>query len=265
MSRLVFVLAICCATLPQVVYSQESDREVLEKFFMPDLADDDGSKVNPQSIDVGGAKIRICRPRDQVPSRPGPGNRPVCMAIKIWGEIVEGPNRGKLVNLDKYKWQRREKFRLHVSSAFDVTMAVFQVFPENNPPAVQVSPLKQYPETFSTIPRCKDYVLPFLFETDDNLVDETVQFVFARGESRRCPLHAISSNGSVVKDIDGVDEIVSKGFAKLRDEQESDSGSKLRVVPASSPTPISNSFSDVSVIMVGDGSVHLGQVILHKD
>jgi len=262
MSRFLFVLAICCTTFPQVVHGQESERDVLEKFF---LADDDGAKVNPQTIDVDGEKLRICRPANQVPSRPGPGNRPVCMAIKIWGEIVEGPNKGKLVNLDKYKWQRRQKFRLHVSSAFDVTMAVFQVFPENRPAAVQVSPLKEYPETFSTIPRCKDYVLPFLFETDDDLIDETVQFVFVRGESRRCPLHSISSNGSVVKDFVGVEQVVSKGFAQLREEQNSDSDSKLRVIPASSPTPISNSYSDVSIIMVGDGAAHLGQVILHKD
>jgi len=187
------------------------------------------------------------------------------MAIKIWGEIVEGPDKGKFVNLDKYKWQRQQKFRLHVATAFDITMAVFQVFPENRPSAVQVNSLKEYPETFSTIPRCKDYVLPFEFETDDDLIDETVQFVFVRGESRRCPLHSISSNGSVVKDIAEVEEVVSKEFAVLREKQESGSDSKLRVVPASSPNPISNSFSDVSIIMVGDGAVHLGQVILHKD
>jgi|GEM_PF-3712575 len=158
MSRLVFFLAVCCATLPQVVYSQESDRDQFEKLF---LEDDDGSKLKTQDIDVGGEKIRICVPTDQIRSRPGPGNVPVCMAIKIWGEIVEGPDKGKFVNLDKYKWQRQQKFRLHVATAFDITMAVFQVFPENRPSAVQVSPLKKYPETFSTIPQCKDYALPF--------------------------------------------------------------------------------------------------------
>jgi hypothetical protein len=263
MFRMTLIFAMLF-TLSHKAFPQEFSRLDADKLFS---ADDDGGKLTKtKDIDIGGDKLRVCTPAARVPSIPGPGNTQIRTAIKIWGELVEGPNAGKMVNLEKYKWQRGQKFRLHVSSAFHTTMAVFQVYEENRPPAVQVSPLKSIPETFSTIPPGKDYALPFLFETDDDLVDETIQFVFARGESTRCPLQSLSGNGgTVVKDIDGVDEIVSKGFAKLREEQADDSDSKLRVIPPTSPTPISNAPSDVSIIMVGDGAVHLGQVILHKD
>lgn len=255
-----FGLFICFASA-HVALAEGITYSAAEKLFSTGA--EEGAKLKLRDVTIDGAKLRIC-PQTNPVTIPGPDRTDVSMAVKLWGEIAEGRDKGRYVNLQKYKWQRSQKFRLHVSSAFPVSMGVFQTYPEDRPPTKQVSPTRSVPSTFSIIPAAADYSLPFFFKTDDDLRDEIIQFTFVRGESSSCPQAPLATGDPIIKSLDDLDSVVAKGFTKLT-KQAQDTDSKLVVVGPPGDMPISEDPRDVSIIMIGPGVVHLGQITLHKD
>ena len=127
----------------------------------------------------GEAKIGLIAP---VPC-PDPGQPPLCMGVKIWGQLVDPlGNPGPCVNLQKHKWQRSERFYLWLEAAVPVQLSLFQNYPEGRPASRQVSPDPAFPQTFATIPAGQPYRFPALIQMDDDLRDELVSIVVVRAD-----------------------------------------------------------------------------------
>lgn len=224
-----------------------------DSFFQPG-ASKGGTQ---QSVDVEGRKLFVERLVERPEVRMYNG-REVGAAIRVWAEVLSGPDRGKLVNLQRYKWAPNQEFRLHVQSAYPLSFAVFQSFPEDRPPTRQVLPTNSLPETFSTIPAGADHALPYKFVTDNDLRNESIQLVFVRADSREAPQGCLRDRQGM-RFGDASSEI-SKGFS------EAATNGKLIVAPLDAPNRpvIGATPSDVGIMFMGPGFIHHGQITLIK-
>lgn len=208
-------------------------------------------------IEVDGMKVHVERLSPQPVIRQHNG-RNVGSAIRIWAEILSGPDKGRLVNVQRYKWSPNQEFRLHVQSAYPLSMAVFQSFPEDRPPTRQVVPVESVPETFSTIPAGSDYAVPYKFVTDNDQRDETIQLVFVRADSRDAPQQILRERRDLRRG--DVATEISKGFSKASGD------AKLRAdcLDDVSRQPVGAAPTDVGIIFLSPGFIHHGQVTLNK-
>jgi hypothetical protein len=216
-------------------------------------------KYQAESLDFGeNGKLTVFPPVDRPPVRTYRG-RPVGSAIRIWGEILTGRDAGKLVNLQRYKFQPTQRFKLHVQSAYPLSMAVYQTFPEDRPPSKQVSPVDRVPESFSVIPAAADFAVPIEFELDNDQRDEQIQFIFCRGDSRDAPQNLIRrenrpSYGNTCRTI-------RKGFDKLQAHRHQESS---RCIDDGDRPTTGRVPSDVGILYMNAGFIHAGQITLHK-
>lgn len=232
----------------------------------PSAADADGNALyqavegrdgKQDEIAVDGWKLRVEQLVPQPVIRQFNG-RNVGSAIRIWAEVLSGPDKGKLVNLQRYKWSPKQEFRLHVQSAYPLSLAVFQSFPEDRPPTRQIVPVESVPETFSTIPAGTDFAVPYKFVTDNDLRKEMIQLVFVRADSREAPQHVLRERPGLRRG--DVATEISKGFSKAA----GDSKLMAAALDDVGRQPIGATPADVGIIFMSPGFIHHGQVTLNK-
>lgn len=100
------------------------------------------------------------------------------LAIKVWFELSDGT----LVNPTKKKWDRKEKFYIHVQAAVPVFVSLFQNYPESRPTSRQIYPNDKFADSFKALQPGQSTKLPVLFEMDDDLRDEIMSMVVVRAD-----------------------------------------------------------------------------------
>lgn len=100
------------------------------------------------------------------------------IGIKVWFELGDGT----LVNPVKKKWDKKEKFYVHVQSAVPIYVSLFQNYPESRPTSRQIYPDAKYTDSFKAIQPGQTTRLPVAFEMDDDLRDEIMSMVVVRAD-----------------------------------------------------------------------------------
>lgn len=100
------------------------------------------------------------------------------LGIKVWFELSDGT----LVNPTKKRWDRKEKFYVHVQTAVPVYVSLYQNYPESRPTSRQIYPDAKYPESFKALQPGQSTRLPVMFEMDDDMRDEVMSMVVVRAD-----------------------------------------------------------------------------------
>jgi hypothetical protein len=89
--------------------------------------------------------------------------------------------------LQKYRWQRSERFYLWLDTAVPLQLSIFQNYPDGRPESRQVTPDERYPATFATIMPGRPFRYPVLLQADDDLRDEIVSIIVVRADTGVLP------------------------------------------------------------------------------
>ncbi|MBV9124201.1 MAG: hypothetical protein JO112_12660 [Planctomycetes bacterium] len=243
-------------------------------------------KIRNDSINVGTKKVKIAVGKFNIDPSPGltPSAPPYQLGIKIWAQLVEGPDEGKYVNLVKHKWQRKERFKLWFDSAVPVQLAIFQNYQGGLIPTRQVVPDERYPTSFQTIFPGQPFEFPLVFHMDDNLERELMSIVVARTDVEHLPLNNqggdstagggpseagngnTSGPGGSMK-LSRTKEVFAK-FNKDALENGRSEGQPTKFDidgPPENKPPVSSTPDDVSFLLLGAGKIGEVQLDLHKD
>jgi len=172
-------------------------------------------KLEPVKVWIGGPALISPVP---IPG-PDPKPTPVRMAVKVWAELSDsrGTHTGRLVNIQRYKWQKNERFYFWFESAVPVQMSLTQYYdvgPSEAKKPRLVSPNRYFPKTYATVPAGEPTYFPQLFKTDDTLADEFAMLtlvaagatIIDEGKVVRCPINQDiledGGSGSVLKDTE---------------------------------------------------------------
>jgi hypothetical protein len=194
--------------------------------------------------------------------------------IKVYGLLRSGPNAGRLVHLEKYRFSPRERFQLVFESSVPVYVALYQDYLEQ--PTRKVLPDERFPQSYSVILPGQQYVFPVLLETDDNLHTERMSIAVMVATSTECCLNRDQPNVVVLNPGDN-QPVLDKGarrrhadmMARQFAAKKHQAGAKFNPstqddLQNPSVRPISDRPDDVSIIAVGrENFAHL-QVQLHK-
>jgi hypothetical protein len=171
--------------LPQCGHAQEVSRKDLLKAFSQlqknakKAIDDSDLQVRSRSFPSGDAEVLVgdagrYGPVD-VPINGKPV--PVKMMVKVWAmPVKDGRETGQAVHLEKYKWQRKERFYLYFESAVPVQIGLYQDYVGDRAPERRL-PDGKHPESYKTLMPGRSQRLPVLLEMDDNLHDELMSIV----------------------------------------------------------------------------------------
>jgi len=148
-------------------------------------------KVKNKKGKIEEVKVWVGKPALIKPVDVEGGEKPaqVHMGVKVWAELSDenGTHTGKLVNIQRYKWQKNEHFYFWFETATPVQMSLVQYYdvgPSEAKKPRLVSPNRDFPKTYATVPAGEATYFPQLFKTDDNLADEFAMLTLvAAGES----------------------------------------------------------------------------------
>jgi hypothetical protein len=133
----------------------------------------------------GAAGVKAFDPGKFNPVPDGVNPPPTGLGVKVWAELTEDPNAGKLVHPEKYKWHPKERFYLWFETCAPVYVSLYQDYQEK--PTRKVLPDDMYPTSYSAIVPGQPYRFPIKLEMDDNLHKELMAIVLVAATSRDCP------------------------------------------------------------------------------
>lgn len=100
------------------------------------------------------------------------------LGIKVWFELKDGT----LINPTKKRWDRREKFYVHIQAAVPIYVSLYQNYPDSRPTSRQIYPDSKYNDSFKAIQPGQSTRLPVMFEMDDDQRDEIMSMVVVRAD-----------------------------------------------------------------------------------
>jgi hypothetical protein len=255
--------------------------------------------IQTKSVRIKGSAVTVAVGKFNI-SSPGlsAGSDPYQLGVKVWGELIGGPDAGKYVNMVKHKWQRGENFYLWFDTAVPAELAIFQNYANDTSPTRRVVPDDQYPESFMTFFPGQPKRFPLAFHMDDDLNDEIMAIVVARTDSglplneepkdqaarvdghediasnpdrgnpnRGNPYPAGDGAGGVGGTLKGHQEAMAK-FNQQALGSNTINGKSTKFDIQGPPTvapPISTSPDDVSHVLLCVGKIGHLQLTLHKD
>jgi hypothetical protein len=206
-----------------------------------------------------------------VPDDPKP---PTGLGVKVWAELTEGPNAGKLVHPEKYKWHPKERFYLWFETSSPVYVALYQNYQEQ--PTRKVLPDEKYPLSYSAVLPGQPYRFPIKLEMDDNLHKELMSIVLVAGTSPDININQnkpqvlvmnpgdnqpVLDKGAKMKFAEGMDkaykDMHGKPNAKFNPSTQDDQQNP-------SIRPVSDRPDDVAVICIGRENSGYVQLTLFK-
>lgn len=167
-------------------------------------------RSGPSDVDVSVVVAEARTGRDGDPPTANTTEVKEDTAFEIWAEIVEGPLKGRFVNLSEYQWHRKERFILWMKAAVPVQLSVGQVFPKDNAKCVQVLPRPEDPLDLTTIPAGRDVKFPIGFIMDDDNEDEYMSILVVRADSGQLPIN----NPTQTQADSGDDDLGSDGVLR---------------------------------------------------
>lgn len=172
---------VCISSRPSqgqvsVEKAQDSFRELERSLkYIP------GARSNPyrvRELNVNGKRMKIVDAESfSVPSQ---AEGAPAMAISVWCQLEKTK---RYVDPAKHVWTPKERFRLWLKTAVPVQIFIYQNFPSDRRQSQLVFPQPKHPESYSTILPGESFMLPVLFEMDDDLDEEFISVVFARPDA----------------------------------------------------------------------------------
>jgi hypothetical protein len=117
------------------------------------------------------------------------GELPVKIGVRIWGEVIQGPNKSLLFNLEKYRFQPGEQFYIWMEAATPIHLGMFELFPDSPSEPNQLLPDERGPESFKTLLPGEKFRFPYSAYVETHQRDEVYSIVIVAADSGGLPIN----------------------------------------------------------------------------